>query len=418
MPDSADIITGDVVTIAVPGSGVTSGTMVNKNAGTNKAVTVDGLVLSGADAANYSIAGTSGVRVNITPLAITASFAGVNRAYNGNANATVTGSSTGVISGDSLSIQGSGTFADGKNVGTAKPIAVSTASLSGSDAGNYALLNTTGNASGDVTPLIITPAFTGGSRVYDGTTAAPVTGSTAGFFVGDSVSMAGSGSFTGAGARNVGSGKAVSVTGITLSGSDAANYGLLTTTVATTATVTPRPLSLTGLTGVTATDRAYNGTTSVSVVVNGSGTVALDTSNVVPGDDVNVAQLVGNVTTGTVANKNVGTGKAVAVTGLALTGADAGNYAVAATAGVTVNITPKNLTATFNGLDKVYDGTAAASLLGSSTDIVAGDLVSISGSGLFSAGKNVGNSLTIAVTGGALTGLDASTAALLQRLRA
>ena len=408
MPDSADIITGDVVTIAVPGSGVTSGTMVNKNAGTNKAVTVDGLVLSGADAANYSIAGTSGVRVNITPLAITASFAGVNRAYNGNANATVTGSSTGVISGDSLSIQGSGTFADGKNVGTAKPIAVSTASLSGSDAGNYALLNTTGNASGDVTPLIITPAFTGGSRVYDGTTAAPVTGSTASFVVGDSVSMAGSGSFTGAGARNVGSGKAVSVTGITLSGSDAANYGLLTTTVATTATVTPRPLSLTGLTGVTATDRAYNGTTSVSVVVNGSGTVALDTSNVVPGDDVNVAQLVGNVTTGTVANKNVGTGKAVAVTGLALTGADAGNYAVAATAGVTVNITPKNLTATFNGLDKVYDGTAAASLLGSSTDIVAGDLVSISGSGLFSAGKNVGNSLTIAVTGGALTGLDAS----------
>jgi trimeric autotransporter adhesin len=405
-PDSSDIIAPDDVQISVPPSGTTTGTMSDKHVGTSKAVLIDGLTLSGADAGNYTIIGTTGVRVNITPLALTATWLGVNRVYNGGLAATATGSSAGVIGGDVLQINGSGFFTDSKNVGTAKPVAITGATLAGSDARNYTLNNTTGTTTADVTQLTVVPTFTGGSRIYDGLVDAPVTAST-GFIAGDSVSLGGSAVFTGAGAKNVGTGKAVSVTGITLAGGDAGNYRLSTTSATTTASITPRPLTLLGLTGVVANDRAYDGTTAVSVTVNSTGTVSLDRSNVITGDDVDVAQLSGNLTSGTMADKNVGSNKAVAVTGLALSGADAGNYAVAATAGVTVNITPRNLTATFTGQDKVYDGTAAATVLGSSGGIVAGDLVTITGSGVFAAGKNVGTGLTINVTGGLLAGADA-----------
>jgi trimeric autotransporter adhesin len=406
-PNSSDIIAGDVVQIGVPGSGTTTGTMVDKHVGTGKAVVVDGLSLSGADAGNYSVAGTAGVLVNITPLAINATWAGVNRVYNGGLAATATGSSAAVISGDLLTISGSGVFTDGKNVGTAKPVNITGATLSGSDARNYTLLTTTGSTTADVTPLTVTPTFSGGSRVYDGLVAAPVTATTS-FFAGDSVTLGGSAVFTGSGAKNVGNNKPVSVTGLTLSGADSANYRLGSSSAATTATITPRPLTLLGLTGVVANDRAYDGTTSVQVTVNSTGgTVSLDRSNVIAGDNVDVAQLTGNLTTGTMADKNVGTSKPVAVTGLALTGTDAPNYTVAATAGVTVNITPRLLTATFTGQDKVYDGTNAATVLGTSAGIVSGDSVTITGSGVFAAGKNVGTGLTVNVTGGLLSGSDA-----------
>ena len=44
------------------------------------------------------------------------------------------------------------------------------------------------------------------------------------------------------------------------------------------------------------------------------------------------------------ATKTVGTGKPVTVTGVALSGADAGNYTVSQPSGLTANITAKNLT--------------------------------------------------------------------------
>ena len=414
-PSSTDIVPGDNVQINVPTSGVISGTMANKNVGNNKTVTVDGLTLTGGDAINYSIIGTTGVRVNITPLSVAATFAGVNRVYNGNTSASVTGTSSGLITGDSVTVSGSGFFTDSKNVGTAKPINVTSALLSGTDAVNYVLTTTTGSASADVTRLFLTPTFTGSSRVYDGTANAPVQGSY-NFVAGDNVTMSGTGLFAGSAstAKNVGTGKAISVSGISLVGTDAANYGLLATTASTTGTITPRSLTLTGLTGVSARSRNYDGTTTVQIDVQSSGgTVGLDRSNVIGSDDVDVAQLSGNITTGTVADKNVGSNKPVAVTGLALTGADAGNYTVGATQGVTVSITQKPITATFTGQNKVYDGTNAATLLGSSSDFVAGDTVSVSGSGIFVAGKNAGTGLQMSVTGGTLAGTDARNYTLL-----
>ncbi len=409
VPNSSDIVAGDTVTIDVPVSGVTTGTMINKNAGNAKAVSVDGLTLSGTDAGNYSIAGTAGITVNITPKSLTAAYSGVNRVYDGTTAATVTGMSTDLIAGDSLLIRGNGNFtgAGAKNQGSTKALTIINASLSGADAGNYALLNTTGSATADVTRRQVTPTYAGGSRAYDGTTSAPVSSTVGNFVVGDSVSLAGTAVFTGAGAKNAGTAKAIQVSGISLQGTDADNYSLLANNASTTGTITPKSIALTGLTGVTAANRVYDGTRVVSVTVSSSGTIAVNPADIVAGDVVSVLAPVSGLTTGTLVDKNAGNNKPLVVDGLTLTGADAGNYSVTATNGITVNIAQKLLGATYTGVNRVYDGTAVASVVGSSSDVVAGDSLTISGAGVFTAGKNAGLGKAISVTSGQLSGLDA-----------
>jgi hypothetical protein len=73
------------------------------------------------------------------------------------------------------------------------------------------------------------------------------------------------------------------------------------------------------------------------------------------------------------ADKTAGTGKTVTASGVALSGADAGNYVVASTSTDTADILKMHLTDVFTADDKIYDGTAAATgsigLLG----VVAGD---------------------------------------------
>ena len=62
------------------------------------------------------------------------------------------------------------------------------------------------------------------------------------------------------------------------------------------------------------------------------------------------------------ANKNVGTGKTVSVTGITISGTDAGNYTFNTTASTTADITARALTVTATGVNKVYDGTTAATV--------------------------------------------------------
>ena len=76
-----------------------------------------------------------------------------------------------------------------------------------------------------------------------------------------------------------------------------------------------------------------------------------------PGD---VVTLSGG--TATFADKNVGTGKTVTLTGATLGGDDAGNYTLsAAPITTTANITPKTVTGSFASANKTYDGTTDAS---------------------------------------------------------
>lgn len=117
-------------------------------------------------------------------------------------------------------------------------------------------------------------------------------------------------------------------------------------------TIAPKQLTITGL---TAMNRAYDGTTAVTLT---GGTL----EGKVSGDDATVAMPV----SGTINGEGVGTGKTVTVTKPALSGSSSANYTLADISGVTVDITPAQITMTGNGtvaVTKPYDGTATAGTL-------------------------------------------------------
>src|SRR5206468_3484397 len=141
--------------------------------------------------------------------------------------------STNKVAGDYVTATyTSASFAD-KNVGSGKTVSVTGISISGADAGNYNLTNTTAMTTADITKRDLTVTATGISKVYDGTTVATMNFSTTNVAL-DSLNTAyTTAAFTDS--KNVGSGKPVSVTGISISGTDAGNYNLTNTTAATTA---------------------------------------------------------------------------------------------------------------------------------------------------------------------------------------
>ena len=57
------------------------------------------------------------------------------------------------------------------------------------------------------------------------------------------------------------------------------------------------------------------------------------------------------------ADKNAGTAKSISVTGISISGADAGNYTFNTTATATADITPRPLTIAATGVNRVYNGT-------------------------------------------------------------
>ncbi|MBI5911850.1 MAG: hypothetical protein HY848_18125, partial [Betaproteobacteria bacterium] len=323
----AGVIAGDAVSLAT-----STATFNNKNVGVAKPVTVTGLSLTGADAGNYSFTPATGATLtaDITPASLTLSgLAARNKVYDATTVATLSGTAAfaGVLGTDVVTLSGnaSASFAD-KNVGVAKPINVSGLTLSGVDAGNYALTNTSASATADITPASLTlSGLSAQNKVYDATTVASVSGTLAGVIAGDAVSLATpTGSFNN---KNVGSAKPVTVTGLALTGADAGNYSFTSPSGATlSADITPASLTLSGL---SAQNKVYDATTVATI----TGTAAF--SGVLGTDVVSLA-----IPTGSFDDKNVGNAKPVTVSGLTLTGADAGNYRISgAPSGLIADIT-------------------------------------------------------------------------------
>jgi filamentous hemagglutinin family protein len=235
----------DVVTLG----GSATGTFSDKNAGTGKTVTVSGYTLSGADAGNYTVVQPGGVTANITPAAI-ANVTGItasNKTYDATTAATlVTGSAafTNKISGDVLTVgSATGNFSD-KNVANGKTVNISGITLGGADAGNYTLASNTASTTADITAASLSvTGVTATNKVYDATTAATLGGTAAVAALGsDVVSVGGSGSGSFAD-PNVGTAKPVSVSGYTISGTDAGNYTLIQPS-GLTADITVRSLTV------------------------------------------------------------------------------------------------------------------------------------------------------------------------------
>jgi hypothetical protein len=306
---TSGVQTGDVVTASGG-----SATFANKNVGNGKPVTASGFVLGGADGGNYSVQSVNPATANITPKSVTGSFTAGNKQYDGNTSATVTGRSlNGTISGDTVSLTGgTATFAT-KNAATAKTVTLTGATLTGTDAGNYTL-GSVATATANITAKALTGSFTADDKQYDGNTSATVTGRSLNDTVnGDNVSLTG-GTATFA-TKNAGTAKTVTLTGATLTGTDAGNY-TLTSVATTTADITAK--ALTG--SFTAADKIVDGNTSATV----TGRSLNDT---IGGDNVS---LTGG--TATFDNASVGTNKTVTLTGATLTGDDADNYTLTSVA--------------------------------------------------------------------------------------
>jgi hypothetical protein len=180
-----------------------------------------------------------------------------------------------------------------------------------------------------------------------------------GELAGDSVRVSGSGAF---GSKNAGSNIAYNINSMSLLGPDAGNYYLSSGALSgTNGVITPKPITVSG---ITANNKVYDGTTEATLTTSGSilnGVLAGDT---VAFDGAGYSALFGD--------RNVGTAKSVTVTGLLLTGTDAGNYTLTQPAGLTASITPRPLTITAVSDTKTYDGTTQATV----APIVSGSLVS------------------------------------------
>ncbi len=170
-----------------------------------------------------------------------------------------------------------------------------------------------------VTPRVLTAGFAGVDKDYDGSTAATVTAND-NRLTGDVFSVNhGSAQFAD---RNVGTAIVVTLTGVSLSGTDAANYSVATTG-STTASITPRTVTVAGL---AAAGKVYDGNTDVTISDWGH----VDTG--VAGETLGLSATQARFDTAT-----AGAGKGVTATGYALANGSglASNYRLAGTSATT-----------------------------------------------------------------------------------
>ena len=261
--------------------------------------------------------------------------------------------------------------------------------------------------------VTITSGVTANNKVFDGTTTATLSFNNAqlgGVLPGDlgNVSLS-TGSYT-ATFANAGPGNGITVTviGLTLSGSAAGNYSLAQPSLS--ANITQPVIGVTILSGLTANNKIYDGTTTASLSSNNvvlNGVLAADAANVA---------LLTNGYTANFGSANAGNGQSVTVGGLSLTGSAANKYVLSqppTSTPLTANITgaPVTIKSGLTPNNKPYDGTTTATL-SSNNVVLLGVLpadasnVALSTNGYTAnfASAAVGNGIQISVSGLTLTG--------------
>jgi filamentous haemagglutinin family N-terminal domain len=382
----ADLFGNNGVLTGVNGESLTlggTGTLSTKKAGTQQPFAGNGLngfTLTGngpALASNYTLVGGTDW-VTITPLTITVDASGQDKTYDGTTTAGVTLGSSGVLAGDTVNFNDGAANFNSPNAGSNVGISVSGITASGADAGNY-VFNTAASTDATINPYVLNLT---GQRVYDATahaygsdfgTVAGLDGDT--FTVDGTGSVTGKnvGTYTGAGGSSFALGNLALAVGGTHAGTELTrNYTLVGGT--DSYAITPATLTVIGTAVGTKT---YDGNTTASL----SGSTL---SGVLGSDSVTL----GDDTVGTFASANAGT-EGVA-TGMAIGGADAGNYIIVQPTGLSGTINPFVLDL---GGTRVYDGTAnaVAGLFGRNGVLsgIDGQTVLLSGTGQV-VDKNVG----------------------------
>jgi len=400
------VVGTDTVTLNPAGA---AGTFANRNIGT-WTVTVSGLTLSGADKGNYTLAQpTTSATIGAKGLTVTG-FAADDKPYDGTTSAVVSswGSLSGVVGSETVTLVTTGATAGfpNKNVGTWRVTAAGLI-LGGGDAGNYTLAQPTDLSAITAKGLTVT-GVTAGNKTYDGNTLASLNANGAtlvGVVVTEAVTLNAAGAMGTFADKSVG-GKSVAVAGLTISGADASNYTLLQPTL--WAIILPSPLTVTG---ITVSDKVYNGTFRATVNFDGASLVGLFAGDMVT---LNTDGAGGDFDT-----TDAGTNKAVSIVNLSISGPQAFNYSLVPTA-FTASITPRPVTVMgITASDKVYDGDAASTLNVSGAVLVGtygADTVALNAGGATGtfADKTAGTGKTVTVAGLILNGADAGNYQLTQ----
>lgn len=293
------------------------------------------------------------IRVNsgtltITPLAVGASAVSATKVYDGTDTATgVALQLADTLAGDAVSAAAATGHYSSRNVINDGVVTYADLSLAGSDSSNYSFVKDSVQATGSITPKALhMSGITASDKVYDGGKAATVDVSAAvydGLVAGDEVLLSATGTFAD---KNVGEHKTVTLTSA-YSGADLGNY-TVTSQAVTTASITPKALTVVG---ITAADKVYDASTLATVDVSSAVLQGL-----VAGDS-----LLLNAT-GAFEDKRAGTGKRVNLIST-YSGADAGNYTITSQLTTSADISRKQLTVSgITAYDKVYDGGRSASL--------------------------------------------------------
>ncbi len=341
------VIAGDAVSLVTVGA---SGTFSDKNAEEGKPVTISGLTIGGPDGPNYTLTQPATFAdINPANIQVTGITAG-NKVYDGTTSVslnTVNATLSGVIPGDMVNLDISnvtGSF-QSKNPGTGKTILIAGFSLSGANNGNYTIVQPLVTA--NITKATLNMSgITALNKIYDGTITGQLnsTNSTlSGIKTGDNVILNSSGASGIFQNKNAGTDKIITTSGFNPGGTDGGNYNLVQLSL--TADITKATVTVSG---VTANNKVYDGTTSASL--NSTGGIA---AGKITGDNVTLISLNA---VGVFTNKNTGIAKSVTASGFTLGGSDAGNYNLTQPV-LLANITPRPITVTANNLTKSF-GTA------------------------------------------------------------
>ena len=301
------LVSGDSFTVTP------TGTFDNKNVGTGKTVTISS-AYSGDDIGNYVITDQSSTTANITARSLTVSgLTASNKAYDASTTATISKTGAvyaGLVSGDDFTLTATGVF-NNANVGNGKTVTISS-SYSGDDVSNYSITNQS-STTANIFAKTLTATASASNKTYNGNTTATVTLSFSGLVGSQTLGQSVTAAFNN---KNVGTGKTVTVSAITLSdgsnGGLASNYSI-SAGQTTTANITAKALTVSG---ITASNKTYDGNTNSTTDVTSAVYTGL-----VSGDNFVVAA------TGTFDNKNVGTGKTVSLSS-SYSGSDVSNYSV------------------------------------------------------------------------------------------
>lgn len=359
--------------------------------------------LSGADAANYSLAQPT-LSANITPATLTVTFGAVTKEFDGtNAIASVPALVVaGQQNGETVTATGASATYNNENVASGKRVDVTGIVFTSPNNNNYTLASTAFNNLGEITKKDISSTlqvtFNAITKVYDGTSSVAAISTPSGFTLtgliagGTDVQVSGyaSASFD---TKHVGINKTITVNGLTYSGTDVGNYTLPSSTTNTASSITKKAITIT----------VDDNQTKVYDKNSANPAAYTYTATPLAAGDSYVGALSRTV------NENVGSYPIIQGSLMPQTSGEASAGANYNITFVGKNFTITQKTLTISGLsaqNKVYDATTTATITGGTLNgVVSGDAVTFSYLANFNT-KNVGVAKpitsTFTLTGGAV----------------